>query len=202
MSGIQLKQRLRVFCAAELPEDVRARVAAHVARLQEASHSPLRISWERAEKLHLTLKFLGELELAQVEALTRAAQRAAESVERFELIMQEAASFPLSGNPRVLWLGLSDDTHRLARLHKQLETECAREGFLRETRAFHPHITIARIRIPNAAARHVANLHREMGFAPVSFTVNELVIMQSQLGAGGSRYTPLSRHQLKTKAGE
>ncbi|MCA1556673.1 MAG: RNA 2',3'-cyclic phosphodiesterase, partial [Acidobacteria bacterium] len=202
MSGIQLKQRLRIFCAAELPEDVRARVVAHVLRLQEAAHSQLKISWERAEKLHLTLKFLGELELAQVEALKSAVQRAAGSVERFELIMQEGGAFPLSGNPRVLWLGLSDDTHRLARLQEQLEKKCAREGLPREARAFHPHITIARIRIPNAAARQVAKLHREMNFAPAPFTVNEVIVMQSHPGAGGSRYTPLSRHQLKTEAGE
>lgn len=204
MSGVQLTQRLRVFCAAELPEDVRARVAAHVARLQEVSSSTLKINWERAEKLHLTLKFLGELESARVEALTRAVQRAAESVERFELSLREAGAFPVGGNPRVLWLGLSDDTHRLARLHEQLETECAGEGFPREARVFHPHITIARIRVPNDAARAVANLHREMIFAPAAatFTVNEVTIMQSQSGAGGSRYTPLSRHGLKTEAGE
>jgi len=202
MRDIQPKQRARIFCAAELPEDVRARVAAHVARLQEVFTWPLKISWEREEKLHLTLKFLGEMELTEVAALTRAAERAAKSVERCELIIQEAGAFPLNGNPRVLWLGLSDDTHRLARLQEQLETECAREGLPRETRAFHPHITIARIHISNAAARHVAKLHREMTFAPAPLTANEVTVMQSRPGAGGSRYTPLSRHQLKTEAGE
>lgn len=203
MSDLQAKHRRRIFCALEIPEDVRALVAAHTAQLQEAISSTLKISWERAEKLHLTLKFLGDLEPAQVGALTRAAGRAAESVERFDLTMQEAGAFPLSGNPRVLWLGLSDDMHRLARLQQQLETETEREGFPREARAFHPHITIARIRIPNAAsARYIANVHREMTFAPVSFAVNELVVMHSRLGAGGSRYTPLSRHPLKTEVGE
>jgi 2'-5' RNA ligase len=202
MSNVQLKQRRRIFCAVELSENVRARIAAHVLLLQEAARSPLRISWERAEKLHLTLKFLGELEFAQVDALTHALQRAVGSIEQFELVMQEAGTFPLHGNPRVLWLGLRDETHRLAQLQEQLETECAQEGLPREARPFHPHITIARIRTPNAAARSIASLHREIKFGPVSFTVNEVTIMQSQLGAVGSHYTPLSRHQLKTEAGE
>ena len=203
MSDLESKQRVRIFCAVDVPDEVRGRVAAHIAHLREATKSmPLKISWERAEKLHLTLKFLGELESVRVEALMRAARRAAESVEKFEVRLQEAGAFPASNNPRVLWLGLQDETRRLAEFHERLETECAREDFPRESRAFHPHLTIARIRIPNAApARHLAKLHRETEFEPATFIVNDLIVMQSQLGTGGSRYTPLARYELKAEAG-
>ena len=195
---------MRIFCAVELPGDVRERAAAHIARLREAAAGlPLKISWERAEKLHLTLKFLGEIEPARVEALQRAANRAAGSVGKFEARLRGAGAFPASGNPRGLWLGLEDETNALAQLQERLEAECALENFPREARAFHPHITIARIRIPVAApARRLAKLHGEMGFEPpASFNVNDLIVMLSELGAGGSRYTPLSRHELKTEAG-
>jgi 2'-5' RNA ligase len=202
LSDLQTEQRWRVFCAVELPEDVRARIAAHVARLREATQAELKISWERPEKLHLTLKFLGEIEAGRVEALTRAATRAAGTGGKFQLSLQEAGAFPPRGNPRVLWLGLRDDTGRLAQLQERLEAECARENFPRETRAFRPHITIGRIRTPNAAARHAAKLHRETDFPPATFDASEFVIMRSQLGAGGSRYTPLSRHELTTGAGD
>jgi 2'-5' RNA ligase len=202
MNDMQTKQSLRIFCAVELPDDVRARAAAHISHLRATtSAAPLKIGWERAEKLHLTLKFLGELEPARIEALTRAAKRAAESASKFEVTLAEAGAFPASGNARVLWLGLRDETNRLVALHERLEEECARENFPREARAFHPHITIARIRIPSAAARHLAKLHSETAFDPVSFHVEEFVIMQSQLGAGGSRYTPLSKHELKAETG-
>lgn len=207
MSDLQTNRHMRIFCAVDLPDDVRERAAAHISHLRESTTStttpPLKISWEQAEKLHLTVKFLGELEVARIEALTRAVKRAAESVENFAATLAEAGAFHTRGNPRVLWLGLRDETNRLATLYERLEEECALEGFPREARPFHPHITIARIRIPNAApARHLAKLHRETGFAPASFNVNELIVMQSQLGAaGGSRYTPLSKHALQTKAG-
>jgi 2'-5' RNA ligase len=202
MSDLQTKRSLRIFCAVDLPEDVRVRVAAHISRLREAAAaSSLKISWERAEKLHLTLKFLGELETERVAALTRAAESAAERVEKFTLTLAETGAFPASGNPRVLWLGLRDETNRLAALHERLEEECVRENFPREARPFHPHITLARIRIPNASARHLAKLHRETLFEPASFNVNEFIVMQSQLGtANGSRYTPLSKHELKAEA--
>ncbi|HEV7905759.1 MAG TPA: RNA 2',3'-cyclic phosphodiesterase [Pyrinomonadaceae bacterium] len=196
---------MRIFCAVDLPDDVRAQAAAHISRLREAAStagSPHKIGWERAEKLHLTLKFLGELEPVRIEALTRAAKRAAESVERFTVTLAEAGAFPPNANPRVLWLGFRDETKHLAALYERLEEECARENFPREARAFHPHITLARIRIPNAApARHLAKLHRETNFEPASFDVHELIVMQSQLGTGGSRYTPLSKHELKAEAG-
>jgi 2'-5' RNA ligase len=205
MNDLQTEQRLRIFCAVDLPEEVRARAAAHITRLRAAAAdaaSPLKIGWERPEKLHLTVKFLGELESARVEALRRAARRAAESVEKFALTLEGAGAFPAGGNPRVLWLGLRDETKRLAAFYERLEEECARENFPREARPFHPHITIARIRIPHAApARQLARLHREAGFEPASFNVHELIVMQSQLGAGGSRYTPLSRHEFKSEAG-
>ena len=201
MSEIQTDGQVRIFCAVELPEEARARVSAHVARLRDAAGSTVKISWERGEKLHLTLKFLGEIEPQRLEALARAATRAAQRVEKFAVSLREAGAFPARGNPRVLWVGLRDEGRRLAELHEQLETECARENFPREARAFHPHITLARIRFQNGATRHLAKVHSDMGFEPVSFTVREFVVMRSQLGAGGSRYTPLSRHELKTEAG-
>lgn len=204
MNDNQPERRVRIFCAVELPEDVRARAAAHIARLREAAaRLPLKISWEREEKLHLTLKFLGEIEPARVEALQRAANRAAGSVWKFKARLQGTGAFPAHGNPRVLWLGLEDETNAIAQLQERLEAECALENFPREARPFHPHITIARIRIPVAApARHLAKLHDEMKFdPPASFNVNDLTVMRSELGAGGSRYTPLSKHELKTEAG-
>lgn len=205
MNQHQPERPMRIFCAVELPEDVRARVAAHIARLRAAAADlPLKISWERAEKLHLTLKFLGEIEAERIESLQHAAERAAGSVEKFEARLQDGGAFPARGNPRVLWLGLQDETDAIARLQERLEAECARENFPREARPFHPHITIARIRVPAAApARHLAKLHSEMKFEPpASFNVNDLVVMRSELGAGGSRYTPLSRHELKAEAGD
>ncbi|HEX8455906.1 MAG TPA: RNA 2',3'-cyclic phosphodiesterase [Pyrinomonadaceae bacterium] len=189
---------MRIFCAVELPEEVRARIAAHIEEVRAAADgSTLKISWERTEKLHLTLKFLGELEATRLEALTRAATRAAAAGGKFAVALREAGAFPAHGNPRVLWFGLEDESGQLAQLQARLEIECEREGFAREARPFRPHITIARIRFANTAARHVARLHRETVFPPATFDVREFVVMQSRLGAGGSRYMPLSHHELK-----
>ncbi|HYN84249.1 MAG TPA: RNA 2',3'-cyclic phosphodiesterase [Pyrinomonadaceae bacterium] len=185
---------LRVFCAVELPEDVRRAAAGHVARLR-AEFPQLKVGWEREEKLHLTLKFLGEIEEARVERLSRAAGEAAAAARAFEISIEGTGLVPPRGAPRVLWLGVRDETRGLALLNERLEDACAAEGFARETRDFRPHLTVARLRTPEGV-RPLASLHAATEFAARPFEVRELVVMQSQLGPGGSRYTALSRHAL------
>lgn len=188
-------ERWRVFCAVALPEEVRNRAAAHIKTLREAAPKA-RASWPRVESLHVTLKFLGELETARVDSLSQAAARAAEGFEKFELAIEGAGAFPPRGMPRVLWLGVKDESGKLATLQQRLEEECAAAGFARENRkAFHPHLTIARLRAP-ANSERLAALHQELGFESAAFNVRELLVMRSELGPGGSRYSEISRHDL------
>ena len=185
---------VRVFCAVELPAEVRACASEHIAHLRRRAPD-VRASWDRAEKLHITLKFLGEIEQGRVEALSQAALRATESVPPFDLSLEGAGAFPPRGLPRVLWLGISDPSGGLARLQRRLEDECAGAGFTREERPFHPHLTIARLRRPEGA-RRLASQHKDTGFASVGFAATELVVIRSELGPGGSRYTTISQHRL------
>lgn len=185
---------LRVFCAVELPQDVRARAAEHIARLREEMPN-VRASWDKPEKMHVTLKFLGGIKESRVGSLTQAAARAARSAGSFELAVEDAGTFPPRGPARVLWLGITDTSGALTRLQTLLEDECEASGFPRESRPYHPHLTIARLRQPQGA-RELAALHKEMGFERTEFTVSDLIVLRSELGPGGSRYTEIARHSL------
>src|ERR687885_109438 len=125
------EERWRVFCAIELPEELRVRAAAHIATLRNAAPGA-RVSWQRAENLHLTLKFLGEIPKARINALSQAASRAGLQSQPFNLTIEGAGSFPPRGLPKVLWLGVVDSTGALRQLQKRLEDECSIEGFARE----------------------------------------------------------------------
>ncbi|MFN2452870.1 MAG: RNA 2',3'-cyclic phosphodiesterase [Pyrinomonadaceae bacterium] len=185
----------RVFYALELPAEVREKVAAHIARLRGAIPA-VRASWERAEKLHLTVKFFGDVERARVEEqLAPAAARAAQNFLPFNLVVEGAGAFPPHGLPKVLWLGIADASGALSHLQSALESECAKASFPRERRVFHPHITIARLRTP-AGAKELAAIHAQMGFEAIALTVSEIVLMRSELTPNGSRYTIISRHEL------
>jgi 2'-5' RNA ligase len=189
------RESWRLFCAVALPEDVRAAAAAHGARLREA-FPRVRTSWERPEKMHLTLKFVGEVERERAVELSGAAARAAGTATSFDLSVGGTGTFPPHGQPRVLWLGVEDTGGGLALLQRQLEDACAAAGFPREARPFSPHLTLARVREPRDA-RELAASHRETNFAARTFNVDEILVIRSELGPGGSRYTTISRHQLQ-----
>ena len=187
-------ESIRVFCAVELPEEIRAAVVAHAARLRR-EFPDARASWARPEGLHITLKFIGEVEAARVESLSNAAGAAVEGLKPFRLSIEESGTFPPRGAARVLWLGVKDESGRLKQLRRRLEHECEAAGFPAEPRAFKPHLTLARLRTPKDA-HALSEAHRQTPFGPHHFGVTELLVIRSELGPGGSRYTPLSRHQL------
>ncbi len=199
-SSFRPRPPLRVFCAIELPAEVRARAVEHIARLRSVVPE-VRASWERTEKLHITLKFLGEIAQDRAEALSGVASSATRNTPPFILALSGAGAFPPRGNPRILWLGIDDSSGALARLQSRLEEECESAGFAREERPFHPHLTLARVRAPQGA-RRLASVHQETGFAAMEFAVTSLVVMRSELGAGGSSYTEISRHRFKSEVSE
>ena len=156
-----------------------------------------RASWVREENLHLTLKFLGDIPLTNVEAVAQATEGATKTIEPFEITVTGSGAFPPKGQPRVLWVGLEDASGQLALLHTALEDECAQAGFPREERPFHPHLTIARIRKPHDS-RHLAAVHKEIGFEPETVCASELAVVRSELRSEGSRHTTISRHAFSS----
>ena len=187
-------QPWRVFCGIELPEAVRGLVLLHIARLQEAVPDA-KASWGRDANLHLTLKFLGEIPPTSVPDISTAASRAVVGIAPFSVRLEQTGSFPRQGQPRVLWIGLSDSSGKLSELHARLEDESANVGFDKDTRPFHPHLTVARLRQPRHA-RTLAAAHRQLEFEPAEIAVSELLVIRSELSSEGSRYTVVSRHPL------
>jgi 2'-5' RNA ligase len=184
----------RVFVAIELA-NIRKRIAEHIDRLR-SSMPDVRASWSREDNLHLTLKFLGDIPVANVERLSAAASIAASKIAPFEIVVEACGAFPLRGQPRVLWIGIDDPSRKLAELNRALEDECASAGFAREPCPFHPHLTIARIRQPQGS-RRLAQLHKEIGFERLPIEVNDLFLVRSELSSAGSRYTIIARHGFR-----
>jgi len=195
----------RTFIAIELPPAIRQHIKEHIDQLR-AAFRDVRASWAREDNLHLTLKFLGDVPVERIPALSDAAAAAAHDIKPFDLVVMGCGTFPLHGRPKVLWIGagsagistassLSPSPLPLSSLHATLENHCAAAGFEREPRAFHPHLTIARLR-DSKDARALAEHHQQLGFAPQSFTVSELIVFRSELSSKGSKHTALARLEL------
>jgi RNA 2',3'-cyclic 3'-phosphodiesterase len=184
----------RIFCAVELPEEIRAQLEDHVRALREIVPD-VAASWSRVENIHLTLKFLGNVSVDRIPAIAAAASRAVKDFTPFQICIGATGVFPKPSRAQVLWIGVSDPSGNLSALQQRLEDEYAIEGFEKEDRAFRPHLTIARLRRLEGA-RRLADAHLQMEFRPAEINVSELIVFRSQLSSKGSKYTPISRHEF------
>jgi RNA 2',3'-cyclic 3'-phosphodiesterase len=188
------EEKIRVFCALELSEEIRCAAMEHKRALQESCPgSPAK--WERSEKMHLTLKFIGYMERSNVYDLERAIQETVSTISSFEIEVGGTGIFPPHGSPRVLWIGIKDESGSLGILQQRLEENCALAGFPREERQFKPHLTIARLK-PEAKLKRLATIHKNTDFSPIKCRIESVLVIQSQLSPTGSHYTELSRHPL------
>ena len=185
---------MRIFVAIDISDEAREAAAARIALLR-ARFPRLRVGWERPEKLHLTLKFLGDTDENRLHLLTDAVVKTAKQAAPFQLRLERCGVFPSEKRAKILWIGIDDPENGAKDLHALLETECERAGIARETRDFKPHLTIARLREPQNS-RLLAEEHLRTQFEPVGFEVSEIVIYESRLQPSDSVYSPISRHRL------
>lgn len=180
--------QIRTFICVEIPEAIKERIAL---LQREMRQTDAQVSWAKPENIHLTIKFLGNVAQSKIQPVCRAVERAAASIEQFEIEIAGAGCFPSPRNARVLWVGLAELPGALKRLHASVEDELAREGFPREPKRFSPHLTIARIRSLHGAGLLAEQLIAR-SFEPESFTAREVIVMRSDLKPTGSIYTPLA----------
>jgi 2'-5' RNA ligase len=185
----------RIFTAIDISDEARAKVANYIESLH-GEFPQIRVGWERTEKLHLTLKFLGDIDGIQLENLIGAVENTASRISNFRLQISDTGVFPSSRKARILWLGLKDDLENLQRLNEVLQTECERIGFAKESRNFKPHLTIARLREPRKS-KELVEKHLENEFPVVEFPVSRVAIYESRLQKTGSIYEVIKNAELK-----
>jgi RNA 2',3'-cyclic 3'-phosphodiesterase len=186
----------RIFVAIDISDAARAVCRSHIDSLRH-DFPQVRVGWERSEKLHVTLKFLGSTKPDRIEELISRVADAAEHQDSFSLRLDSPGSFPPKGKPRVLWIGTGGDVDDLIRLENDVADVCESLGYEREAKPFHPHITIGRVR-DHRDAYALADAHRAARIEPVEFDVRGVAIYESKLVPTGSVYTKLSSVPLKS----
>ncbi|NLP12868.1 RNA 2',3'-cyclic phosphodiesterase [bacterium] len=183
----------RSFVCIELPEDIRKILADLQNRLRPLAKGTVR--WPRAEGLHLTLKFLGDVELDRLDAAADALMRGCAESHGFQLCLRGTGAFPDLRSPRVLWAGLVEPSGELEKLQARIEKAFRAAGFAAEERPFSPHLTIARVKAPREAAA-LTRRWQVTSLENLWFSVEEVVLMRSDLRSDGAVYTPLRRARL------
>jgi 2'-5' RNA ligase len=164
----------RIFIAVDLPERVRRAAAGLRSEIRGAR-------WTREEHMHLTLRFLGEVDAPRTEALTAQLSRVA--LEGFSLELRGIGRFPRAGPARVLWAGIEPE-EPARRLHDLVEAAVARAGLPAEEKPFAPHMTLARLSVaPRRAVE--AFLEKGRGFSAGPFSVRGFALYSSVLTSSG-----------------
>lgn len=151
-----------------------------------------RCAWAPPPNLHLTLKFLGEVDAGTAPALSDAVARVASRHGPIKLALRDLVVFPDESSPRVLALGVTDGHDALAALARDLDDALADLGFARETRDFRAHMTLARVKHAPGALSSIERPRLDVG---VGF-VHEIALYRSDLLRNGAEYHSLSRHPL------
>jgi 2'-5' RNA ligase len=189
---------IRAFVAIELSPEVLAALGQVQDRLRRGEGGQAG-RWVKAEGIHLTLKFLGEVPAERLEAIYQAVGQACLGRTPFELTVAELGCFPSLRRPRVVWVGVHEETGQLAGLQEAVERELNRLGFPPEGRKFTPHLTLARVQ-DRASPREIEALGKVVGTAQIGelarMRVEAVSVMKSDLRPEGAIYTELFRAPL------
>ena len=184
---------MRLFVALNLPKKERGRIHRAARALRDRD---LPVRWVDPEEYHLTLKFLGEVRGDRLDQISAILARVAAGSPLFSADLSGFGAFPTVRRPRVLWLGI-EPTPALRCLKHDVEWALAEAGFERETRAFHPHLTLGRVDRENGAGafRGLHELMADMTYSG-SMPVRNVDLMRSQISRDGATYSVLSSYPL------
>ena len=191
------KQLIRSFIAIELPPEVKSNISEVQAKIKSSRHNF--IKWVSPQSIHLTLKFLGNINSQIVSNISGAIKDASSEVSSFSIEIGGLGVFPNNNRPRVLWLGIGGEVEKLIDLQRRIDDALMVFGFQKEKRPFSPHITLARVR-DNATNSErsdfgglIARTHSEV---KSTVEIKSISLMRSQLWPTGAVYTRLAEVKL------
>ncbi len=184
---------MRTFIAIEIPAEIKTAISELQTELRRAGAD---VSWTKPESIHLTLKFLGEIEERLINEIERTCVDVAAEFQPFTLDLNGTGVFPNARQPRVLWVGLAGEIEKAVEIQRRLDERLMAIGFEREEKPFHPHLTIGRVK-SNRKTRELLALADSYQLPKLAFDVKEIVVMRSELLPAGARYTSLARAGMR-----
>ncbi len=184
----QMPDIIRTFIGFELPEKIRS----FISSIQEDLKSNrLDARWVRPKNIHLTLKFLGNINKDDTQKVGAAIFKSAADYAPISLAAKGIGAFPGINRPRVLWIGIRGQIDVLIQLQKSLDDQLEKIGFSKENRPFKGHLTLARVKGRINQAKLINAIKKYGEFEPESFIADNIILFKSDLKSTGAVYTKL-----------
>jgi len=181
-------ERVRSFIAILLDDQVRGAIASEVDCLKPLARS---VAWVPPQNLHLTLKFLGELEAEALEVVEEGLTEGVSTTEPFTLAFHGLGAFPGLARPRVIWVGVARGARECWALQASVDKALGCRGLPKEARPYTPHLTIGRVRAPHGLVALQQAISRDAQKDFGAQSVRSISLMRSALHPAGARYTEL-----------
>lgn len=193
-----MEESIRTFVAVELDDLLRRKIA-DVRTQLERDRAARYVKWVAVDSIHITLKFLGDVESGKLSELQRAIATACEGTPPFTLTLVGVGTFPNTRRPNIVWVGAEGQIEIATRLAERINDACAVHGYAREARPFTPHLTIGRVKrdaSPNDRRFIGEMIDRAQVEKLGELRVDHVSVMKSELRPTGSVYTRLMEIRL------
>ena len=185
------KEKIRVFIAVPVPEEIKNNIANSQEILKQKFDND-KIKWVKANLMHITIKFLGDIETAMIPDMKKMVQKSIADANRFKLSVKKIGVFPGIRKPRIIWAGIEQDVGKLVDIHEKINENINVLGFKKESKGLTPHITLARVKhkpINSKILKQVIEESQRLFLG--EFQVNNIILYKSELYPTGPLYTPL-----------
>ncbi|MBD3378913.1 MAG: RNA 2',3'-cyclic phosphodiesterase [Candidatus Omnitrophica bacterium] len=185
--------KIRTFVALELAPEMKSELCGLIRSLKS---SGAQVKWARSGNLHLTLKFLGDVDESSVPLISEALSRVSGEVPFFRISFSGIGVFPSWSRPRVIWAGVSRGKKEVEALAAAVSSALESLGFEREKRAFRAHLTLGRVR----GGRNTGKLREaaEKAVIPAAvLPVKKVTLFRSELDPGGAMHSVLREFPLR-----
>lgn len=185
---------MRTFIAIELDINIKRNLSEFLKTLDTGTKS---IRWVKSQGMHLTLKFLGETPEKKVDQVKSVLDQSMREYPAFLINLKGTGSFPPGVKfPRILWVGV-ESNEILPRIQTRLENEMEKLHFPKEKRAYHPHLTLGRIKTPQSLGPVLSLFQEQKNKDFGKMKVEKITFFHSVLKPTGAEYFILSEHKLK-----
>lgn len=186
---------MRCFIAIDMPEDIKRSISDFISKID---HKIKGIRWVLPENIHLTLKFLGELEDNQIKEVKKKISDISSNHSNFDINISKIGGFPTLKKPNILWIGI-EESENLKALYDDIENSLLEIGFEKEDRKFSPHLTIGRVKDKRDIDSVIKAIASFQNFYFGTAKVNEILLMRSILKPSGAEYSKIEIFNLKAK---
>ncbi len=187
-----MSETIRSFIAIELT----AKIKAALQKIEDELKPKVPgVKWVHPENIHLTLKFLGHINTDTLESIKSILAEIAKNTKSFSMRLSSPGAFPTLDRPRVVWVGIDKGGEESVALATAIEDKVSHLGIEKENRAFHPHLTLARIDFPTNK-NVLKDAFSSIKIPPIEMAVSKITLFQSTLTRGGAVYSVLQESEF------